>query len=250
MIMLLLNDISVTMESTISMRARISILLSISLTALAHANLYEFTTNLSYEQNGFSHNLRITMLGDGGLIADPEIEGSELFSYCGSGTVEDQFAPGLWVDIGDLSMELGHWPFFSWPLGTYTQDSTVPPILLPPDLESGSMTAVFSGTDITEDWDGQLLEGSGTVSFAGHGQGFPLQVDVEAWSISLVPSHGVGLGVILRGSRLNRRQRTRWPKQLDVLQPKSAPAWGGPNANLAHHPRPNLAKVVEPTRIQ
>jgi hypothetical protein len=197
------------MESMISMRTRISILLSISLTALAHADLYEFTANLSYEQNGSSHNLRITMLGNGGLIADPEIEGSELFSFSGSGTVEYQYVPGLWADIGDLSMELSHWPFFSWPLGTYTQDSTVPPIFLPPDLDSGSVTGVLSGTDITEDWDGQLLEGTGTLSFAGQGQEPPLQVDVEDWSIALVPNPGVGFGLLLGGSRLNRRRRTR-----------------------------------------
>ena len=105
-------------------------------------------------------------------------------------------------------MELSHWPSFSWPMGSYTEDDTLPPTFLPPDLESGIVTGVLSGTDVTEDWDGQLLEGYGTLYFGGQGQDIPLEVDVEYWSIALVPSPGVGLGLILGGSRLNRRRRT------------------------------------------
>ena len=78
----------------------------------------------------------------------------------------------------------------------------------PLSLESGIVTGVLSGTNISEGWDGQLLEGYGTLSFAGQGQDIPLQIDVEYWSIALVPSPGVGLGLLLGGSRLNRRRRT------------------------------------------
>ena len=147
------------------------------------------------------------MLGDGGLVADPDNEGTEVFIFSGSGTLEYQYVPGLWFEIGNLSMELSHWPFFSWPMGNYTQDDTLPPIL-PPNLESGSVDGVLSGTDVSKNWDGQLLEGTGTLYFAGQGQEPPLQVNVEEWSIALVPSPGVGLGLLLGGSRLNRRRRS------------------------------------------
>ena len=49
--------------------------------------------------------------------------------FSGSGTLEYQFVPGLWFEIGNLSMGLSHWPFFSWPMGNYTQNDTLPPIL-------------------------------------------------------------------------------------------------------------------------
>ena len=207
--MLLLDAISVTMTLTIPMKFGLFIPISLSISALTHADLHEFTANLSYAHNGPSHNLRITMLGEGGLVADPEAEGSEVFSFSGSGTLEYQYVSGLWIDIGDLSMELSHWPFFSWPLGTYTQDNAVPPIFLPPELESGGVTGVLSGTDITEGWDGQRLEGSGTLFFGGQGQDFPLEVNVEYWSIALVPNPGVGFGLLLGGSRLKGRRRTK-----------------------------------------
>ena len=204
---LLWSENPVTMNVMREMHSRTTILLSLGLTALAQADLYEFTANLSYEQNGSNHDLRITMLGDGGLVEDPDNAGTEVFIFSGSGTLEYQFVPGLWFEIGDLSMGLSHWPFFSWPMGNYTQNDTLPPIL-PPSLESGSVDGVLTGTNISEGWDGQLLEGTGTLSFAGQGQEPPLQIDVEDWSIALVPSPGVGLGLLLGGSRLNRRRRT------------------------------------------
>ena len=190
------------------MKARATILLSLGLSALAQADLYEFTANLSYQQNGSNHDLRFTMLGDGGLVADPDNEGTEVFIFSGSGTLEYQFVPGLWFEVGNLSMELSHWPFFSWPMGNYTENDTLPPIL-PPNLEYGSVDGVLSGTDISKNWDGQLLEGTGTLSFAGQGQEPPLQVDVEDWSIALVPNPGVGFGLLLGGSRRKGRRRTK-----------------------------------------
>ncbi|MEE2661166.1 MAG: hypothetical protein VYC41_06220 [Planctomycetota bacterium] len=190
------------------MKARATILLSLGLNALAQADLYEFTANLSYQQNGSNHDLRFTMLGDGGLVADPDNEGTEVFIFSGSGTLEYQFVPGLWFEVGNLSMELSHWPFFSWPMGSYTENDTLPPIL-PPNLEYGSVDGVLSGTDISKNWNGQLLEGTGTLSFAGQGQEPPLQVDVEDWSIALVPNPGVGFGLLLGGSRLKGRRRTK-----------------------------------------
>ena len=190
------------------MKARATILLSLGLNALAQADLYEFTANLSYQQNGSNHDLRFTMLGDGGLVADPDNEGTEGFIFSGSGTLEYQFVPGLWYEVGNLSLELSHWPFFSWPMGSYTENDTLPPIL-PPNLEYGSVDGVLSGTDISKNWDGQLLEGSGTLSFAGQGQEPPLQVDVEDWSIALVPNPGVGFGLLLGGSRRKGRRRTK-----------------------------------------
>lgn len=189
------------------MHSRATILLGLGLTAWAKADLYEFTANLSYEQNGSNHDLRITMLGDGGLVEDPDNAGTEVFIFSGSGILEYQYVPGLWFEIGNLSMGLSHWPFFSWPMGNYTQDDILPPIL-PPSLESGNVDGVLTGTNISEGWDGQLLEGTGTLSFAGQGQEPPLQIDVEDWSIALVPSPGVGLGLLLGGSCLNRRRRT------------------------------------------
>ncbi|MEC8854718.1 MAG: hypothetical protein VXX15_03845 [Planctomycetota bacterium] len=189
------------------MKARATILLSLGLNALAQAELYEFTANLSYQQNGSNHDLRFTMLGDGGLVADPDNEGTEVFIFSGSGTLEYQFVPGLWFEVGNLSMELSHWPIFSWPMGSYTENDTLPPILRP-NLEYGSVDGVLSGTDISKNCDGQLLKGTGTLSFAGQGQEPPLQVDVEDWSIALVPSPGVGFGLLLGGSRLKRRRRT------------------------------------------
>ena len=190
------------------MKARATILLSLGLSALAQADLYEFTANLSYQQNGSNHDLRFTMLGDGGLVADPDNEGTEVFIFSGSGTLEYQFVPGLWFEVGNLSMELSHWPFFSWPMGNYTENDTLPPIL-PPNLEYGSVDGVLSGTNISKNWDGQLLEGTGTLSFAGQGQEPPLQVDVEDWSIALVPNPGVGFGLLLGGSRRKVRRRTK-----------------------------------------
>ncbi len=190
------------------MKARATILLSLGLSALAQADLYEFTANLSYQQNGSNHDLRFTMLGDGGLVADPDNEGTEVFIFSGSGTLEYQFVPGLWFEVGNLSMELSHWPFFSWPMGNYTENDTLPPIL-PPNLEYGSVDGVLSGTNISKNWDGQLLEGTGTLSFAGQGQEPPLQVDVEDWSIALVPNPGVGFGLLLGGSRRKGRRRTK-----------------------------------------
>jgi hypothetical protein len=190
------------------MKARATILLSLGLNALAQADLYEFTANLSYQQNGSNHDLRFTMLGDGGLVADPDNEGTEVFIFSGSGTLEYQFVPGLWFEVGNLSMELSHWPFFSWPMGNYTENDTLPPIL-PPNLEYGSVDGVLSGTNISKNWDGQLLEGTGTLSFAGQGQEPPLQVDVEDWSIALVPNPGVGFGLLLGGCRRKGRRRTK-----------------------------------------
>jgi len=190
------------------MKARATILLSLGLSALAQADLYEFTANLSYQQNGSNHDLRFTMLGDGGLVADPDNEGTEVFIFSGSGTLEYQFVPGLWFEVGNLSMELSHWPFFSWPMGSYPENGALPPIL-PPNLEYGSVDGVLSGTNISKNWDGQLLEGTGTLSFAGQGQEPPLQVDVEDWSIALVPNPGVGFGLLLGGSRRKVRRRTK-----------------------------------------
>ena len=149
------------------------------------------------------------MLGDGELVADPELEGAEVFSFSGSGMLEYQYSSGLWLDVGDLAVEINHWPSFSWPFGSYTQDDTVPPILLPPGLDSGGVTGVLSGTDISQNWDGQLLEGSGSLSFAGQDQDLPLEVGVKYWSIALVPSPGVGLGFLLAGTRLKSRQRKK-----------------------------------------
>ena len=190
------------------LNSRAIILLSLGLNALAQADLYEFTANLSYEQNGSNHDLRVTMIGDGGLVADPDNEGTEQFIFSGSGTLEYQRVPGLWIEVGDLSMEINHWPFFSWPMGSYTPDDTLPPIFLPPNLESGSVYGVLTGTDISNDWDGQLLEGNGTLYFAGQGQEPPLEVDVEEWSIALVPNPGVGISLLLGGSCFTRRRRT------------------------------------------
>lgn len=203
------HEISVTIVTEIPMNNRSSILLTLGLSTLAHADLYEFTANLSYEQNGTIHDLRISMLGDGELVADPELEGAEVFSFSGSGMLEYQYSSGLWLDVGDLAVEINHWPSFSWPFGSYTQDDTVPPILLPPGLDSGGVTGVLSGTDISQNWDGQLLEGSGSLSFAGQGQDLPLEVGVEYWSIALVPSPGVGLGFLLAGTRLKSRRRKK-----------------------------------------
>ena len=73
------HEISVTIVTEIPMNNRSSILLTLGLSTLAHADLYEFTANLSYEQNGAIHDLRISMLGDGELVADPELEGAEAF---------------------------------------------------------------------------------------------------------------------------------------------------------------------------
>ena len=191
------------------MNSRATILLGLGLNALAQADLYEFTANMSYEQNGSNYYLRITMLGDGGLILDPDNEGTEVFIFSGSGTLEYQVVADLWMEIGDLSMELSHWPFFSWPIGSYTQSDNLPPIFPPPDLESGSVDGVFTGTDISNGWDEQLLEGTGTLYFAGQGQEPPLQVNVEDWSIALVPNPSVGLSLFLGGSCFTRRRRTR-----------------------------------------
>ena len=44
------------------MKARATILLSLGLNALAQADLYEFTANLSYQQNGSNHDLRFLSL--------------------------------------------------------------------------------------------------------------------------------------------------------------------------------------------
>ena len=169
---LLWNEISGRLDTMTATHSRATILLGLGLTALAQADLYEFTANLSYEQNGSNHDLRITMLGDGGLVEDPDNAGTEVFIFSGSGTLEYQFVPGLWFEIGNLSMGLSHWPFFSWPMGNYTQNDTLPPIL-PPSLESGSVDGVLTGTNISEGWDGQLLEGDWNALLRGTRTGTP-----------------------------------------------------------------------------
>ena len=129
------------MDMLVIMKARASatILVILSLNDLAQADLYEFTANLSYEQNGTNHDLRLTMLGDGGLFEDPDNEGTEQFIFSGSGTLEYQFVPGLWFEIGNLSMGLSHWPFFSWPWAATPKRHPSP--ILPRVLSLAAWTA-------------------------------------------------------------------------------------------------------------
>ena len=110
--------------------------LILKINALTQADLYEFTANLSYGQNGSNHDLRLTMLEDGGVFADSDNEGTNKFIFSGSGILKYQRLPDLWIEVGDLSMELSHWQIFSWPTGGYTPDDTLPPIFLPPNRES------------------------------------------------------------------------------------------------------------------
>ena len=89
---LLWSENPVTMNAMRLMHSRATIFLGLGLTALAQADLYEFTANLSYEQNGSNHDLRITMLGDGGLVEDPDNAGTEVFIFSG-------FLPKSWQTL-------------------------------------------------------------------------------------------------------------------------------------------------------
>ena len=138
------------------MHSRATILLSLGLTALAQADLYEFTANLSYEQNGSNHDLRITMLGDGGLVEDPDNAGTEVFIFSGSGTLEYQFVPGLWFEVGNLSMDsaIGRFSLGPWATTPKTTPSrrSSPRVLSLAAWTASSLEPIFPKIGMDSSW--------------------------------------------------------------------------------------------------